>query len=488
MTPSPDRPDTPPDRSSTRILIVLIAIEVFAVFETAMAIAAIPTFMRVFDADSAAVGWTTTAYLLVGAALAATAGRLGDIFGRRTVLVAVLAAAACGSLISVLAVDLWMVTLGRGVQGLAAGALPLSFGLVRELLPRRRVPLAIALLGGIVPICAGAGALLAGVLLDHGGWRPMFVVATAMGAAAALIALIGVPRTPGLKPRPTVDMVGALLLVPATGGVLFGVTQGESWGWTDARVLASIGAGLVALALWVWWERRVREPIVDVRQFTDRKVGLTTLATILVGLGPMGATTIMTPVIMQLPDRAPVGHGLSATASGVVMLCIAVVGYGGSALSGRIAQAAGARLSLLTACSLYIAGAVMWVFLVQSLPGTVVCLIFMNVGSAFAFSALPILVVEAVPSAQTGAATGMNRVILNIAVACGLSLTSVLMAASTAPGTHLPTERAITSGCLFIVGASVIGLLLALLIGGVRRAPVPTAPPAPGLGPGRAAA
>ncbi|MFC5747751.1 MFS transporter [Actinomadura rugatobispora] len=488
MTISPDRSSTPTGSPHARILIVLIAIEVFAVFETAMAIAAIPTFMRVFEADAAAVGWTTTAYLLVGAASAATAGRLGDIFGRRNVLVFVLAAAACGSLISVLAADLWMVTLGRGVQGLAAGALPLSFALVRELLPERRVPLAIALLGGIVPICAGGGALLAGVLLDHSGWRLMFIVATAMGTAAALTGLIGLPRTPGLRPRPSVDMVGAVLLVPATGGVLFGVTQGEKWGWTDPRVLLPIGLGLAALALWVWWERRVREPIVDVRQFGDRKVALTTLATVLVGLGPMGASSIMVPVIMQLPERAPVGHGLTATTSGVVMLFIAVIGYGGAAVSGRIAQLMGARWSLLTACVLYIAGGTMWIFLVQNLPGTIGCLILINVGSAFAFSALPILIVEVVPSAQTGAATGMNRVTLNVSIACGLSLTSVIMATRTVPGTHLPTEAAITSACLLIIGAAVVSLVLAALIGSVRRTPVPAAPPAPGLGPKRAAA
>ncbi|MEW2355736.1 MFS transporter [Spirillospora sp. NPDC029432] len=213
-TPAPSR-----KRGHTGLLIALIAIEVLAVTETAMAIAAIPTFMRVFEADSAAAGWTTTSYLLVGAACAATGGRLGDIFGRRKVLTLLLTVAACGSLISMLATDLWMVVLGRTVQGLTAVILPISFALVRELLPARRVPVANALLVGIVPVCAGIGGMLGGVLLDNGGRRLMFLVATVMGAAAALVAFAGLPRTPRLTPRPSVDVVGAALLVPAT---LFG--------------------------------------------------------------------------------------------------------------------------------------------------------------------------------------------------------------------------------------------------------------------------
>ncbi|XVQ15632.1 MFS transporter [Spirillospora sp. CA-255316] len=487
MTVSPDRITPPREDAHTRLLIVLIVIEIFAVFETAMALAAIPTFMKVFDADAAAAGWTTTAYLLVGAACAATAGRLGDIFGRRNVLVFVLSVAVCGSLISVLASDLWMVVLGRGVQGVAAGALPLSFGLVRELLPERRVPLAIALLGGIVPICAGAGGLLAGVLIDHSGWRLMFMVATGMGAAAVLAGLAGLPRTPGIRPRPPVDMAGAVLLVPASGGLLFGVTQGEDWGWTDGRVLASLLVGLAALAAWVWWERRVREPIVDVRQFTDRKLALTTLATIAIGVGPMGAASILGHVILQLPASAPVGHGLSVTAAGGVLLIAAVVGYGGSALSGRIAQVVGARWSMMIACVLYLAGAGLLMVTVQSLVGASICLGLLSVGSAFAFASMANLVVEVVPAEQTGAATGMNRVIMNVAIAAGLSLTSVILATATAPGTHLPTEAALTSVCLFMIGATLVCLLITAFIGNAGRMAAGRAP-TPDLGGAKQAA
>jgi len=464
------------ERALTGLVIALIAIEVCAVFETAMAVAAIPTFMKVFQADASTVGWTTTIYLLVGAASAATSGRLGDIFGRRTVLVAVLAGAAAGSLISVLAGDLWLVVLGRGVQGIAAGALPLSFGMVRELLPERRVPLAMSLLGGVVPVCTGAGALLAGVLIDHSGWRAMFLTATVLGVAATAIAIWGLPRTPGMTPRPTIDVLGGVLLAPAAGGVLFGATQAREWGWSDSRVLLAFALGVAAFLAWVWWERRVAAPMVDLRLFADRKVRLTTAATVMVGLGPMGAIAILSQLVLQLPAKAPVGLGLSPTASGRLLLVVAVFGYGGAFVSGRVAQAVGARWPLVIGTCTYVAGVLLWIFL----AGTLLCLTLTGIATGFAATALPILITEGVPEEHTGEATGINRVAQNIAVACGLSLTSVILTTSTVPGTTLPTRSSLVAALLCVAALALAGTVLGLLMG--RRHPRETPAPAHDLG------
>ncbi|MFI5718902.1 MFS transporter [Nocardia sp. NPDC051750] len=469
MTVEPPPANASGARREALLLVMLIAIEVFAVTETAMAFAAVPTFMRVFEVDAAAVGWTTTAYLLVGAGSAATCGRLGDIFGRKRILTLILLGAAAGSLVSALAVDLWMVILGRGLQGLSAGAIAISIGLIRELLPAPRVPVAIALLGGIVPISSGIGALLAGVLLDLSGWRLMFGVAVVLGIGSALISYFGLPPTTGITPRPTVDIVGAVLLVPATAGVLFGLTKGNVWGWTDGGVLLPIGFGLVALSAWIWWELRVPEPIVDMRQFRNRKVGLTTVATILIGMGPMGALAMLAPMILQLPKETSIGHGLTPTTAGVVQLALCVVCYVGAWSSGWIAARVGARWSLATACVLYIAGTCLWFFMTDSLAGTIICLGVTLIGQNMSYPAMPNLIVESVPPEQTGAANGMNRVTLNFGVAAGTSVIGVILSANAAAGSHLPTESALYAGFVFIIATSTVGLVLALLIGGRHR-------------------
>lgn len=105
------------------------------------------------------------------------------------------------------------------VAGPVRRRIAISTGLIRELLPERRVPVAVALLGGIIPIASGIGALVAGVLLDQSGWRLMFAAAVVLGTAAALLSQFCIPATPGITPRPSVDLVGAIMLVPATAGV-----------------------------------------------------------------------------------------------------------------------------------------------------------------------------------------------------------------------------------------------------------------------------
>lgn len=467
-TPESIRPESTeaPRNGASGILLIaaLMAIEVFAVLETSMAFAAIPTFIREFQVDTAAVGWTATSYLLVGAAVAATAGRLGDIFGRRKILVIVLIIAVFGSILSAIAPTLFVVVIGRGLQGFAAGALPLTFGIIREKLEPKQVPVAMALTAGLVPICAGLGAFLAGILIDNSGWRSMFVLAAVLGVVAVLVTRFLLPQSPGMSPRPRVDVLGGVLLVPASVGLLYGATASRSDGWGSAVVIISLLVGVIGFVAWVWWERRTPEPMVNLDLFGNRKVVLATLATLAIGMGPMGSISLLSPLLLQLPREAPIGLGLSATAAGVLSLVQAFVSFFAAIAAGRVARSFGARWSLVIGGACGAIGVGLWALLNKDLVGTTIAVALVGASSGFAISALPILVVEAVPPANTAEATGVNRVTLNMAVAFGLAFVSLLLASSTVPGTTLPTAAAANLAMLFVIGVSVIGLVLGLLI------------------------
>jgi MFS family permease len=461
----PESVETPRNGASGKLLIAaLMAIEVFAVFETSMAFAAVPTFIREFQVDTATVGWTATSYLLVGAAVAATAGRLGDIFGRRKILVIVLIVAVFGSLVSSLAPNLFVIVIGRGLQGFAAGALPLTFGIIREKLEPKMVPVAMALTAGLVPICAGLGAFTAGVLIDNSGWRAMFIAATILGVGAVLVARFLLPLTSGLTPRPRIDVLGGVLLVPASVGLLYGATASRAAGWGSPIVITSLLIGAIALAVWIWWERRTPEPMVNLNLFRNRKVVLATLATVAIGMGPMGSITLLGPLLLQLPKEAPIGLGLSVTAAGVLSLIQSFVSFFAAIAAGRIARSFGARWSLILGGTCGAIGVALWMLLNKDLVGSTVAVALVGASSGFAISALPILVVEAVPPANTAEATGVNRVTLNMAVAFGLAFVSLILASSTVPGTTLPTAEAAYSAMTFVIVASLIGVVLGLLI------------------------
>ena len=460
-----------PSASFARVVVPLVGIEILATLETIMAFIAVPTFMRAFEVDAVAAGWTASAYLLVGAASAAISGRLGDMFGRRRILITVLAISLVGSLISLFAPALWVLVAGRALQGCAAGALPLCFALVRELVPAERVPLGISLVVGAVALVSGFGSLLGGVLIDLGGWRTIFIAASIAGLLATVLVAIAVPRTPGMVPRPRVDVIGGVLLVPACAGLLLGASFGKDRGWGDPLVLGLLAVGVAAFVFWVFWERRTAEPMVHLELFRHRKIVLTTIATIGVGTAMMGATALLMPLVMQLPAAGEVGIGLSPTSAGLVMLASAFFGYAAVAVAGRLAQRYGGRPILVIAFALGILAALLWIGLHKSAPGTAVVIALNTAATAVASAALPTLLVEVVPEANTGEATGMNRLTLNISVAVGLSLAALLLTAfSAGAGSHAPTEAGLTTALLAISAVEAVGIVLALATGSQNKA------------------
>ena len=165
-----------------------------------MIYAALPTLMRDFG-DPAGVGWLITAYLLVGSVSAGLSSRLGDLFGRKRLVLAMLACSASGSLISALSSGLPGLICGRALQGMSAALLPLAIGIVRERLRAERVPVAIGWLTAMATFSAGAGLLLGGLLVDHAGWRTMFWFGAVHGVVAMVLVARWVPASAAAADR-----------------------------------------------------------------------------------------------------------------------------------------------------------------------------------------------------------------------------------------------------------------------------------------------
>ncbi len=379
------------------IITVLVLVEIISAFETSMVYAAIPTFIREFHSDAATVGWAVTAFLLVAAASAAVCGRLGDMYGRERVLVVLLGAAAIGSFISAIGDSIGSIIVGRAIQGVAGAILPLCIGLAREHLPAKKVPVAIAIISGSAVAAGSASLLVAGVMLDHASWHMIFVVAAVYAVLALLLVLFVLPWRPPTGTTQKVDYLGTIAFAPAIAAVLLGINKSGAWGWTDIKTLGLIIGGLVVLALWVLWELRVTDPIVNVRLFTDRKVALTMVATMAIAVGPMGISTMIIPMILQSPTTAPFGLGISATNAGWLSFIGSMFGFVCTPLSGRISRAVGARASMLLGTALFTLGSAMLIVFHDSVVGMVAMIITVSVATAFAYTALPNLIVEAVP-------------------------------------------------------------------------------------------
>ncbi|MEU5872168.1 MFS transporter [Glycomyces sp. NPDC047369] len=440
---------------------------VFALMQSLVA-PALPVIAADLGASAGDVSWVMTVYLLAAAVGTPIAGRLGDIFGKRRMLLVVLGLFAAGTLVSALAGSLAALLVGRIMQGAAGSVLPLSVGIVRDDLPPERVGVAVGVLSSIFGIGGGAGVVLAGPVVQYLSWEWLFWLPLAVAAVAFAGIAFGI-RESSVRSRGRIDLAGALLLSAGLVCLLLALAKGAVWGWTSPATLGTFTGALFAFIALVVVERHVAEPLVDMRMLARRGVWTTNL----VGLGfgfAMFANFLLVPQLLQLPAATGHGFGLSVSAAGLYLLpsTIGMIVFG--PVSGILDRRYGSKTPLLIGTVLTAAAFVLpalghsepWQLLASSA--------LMGVGLGLAMAAMSNAIIAAVPREQTGVATGVNTLARTVGGSIGTAAVAAVLTAGTGSGTT-PTDAAFTSG--FAAGAGVIAFaLLAVLL-----LPRPATPP-----------
>jgi EmrB/QacA subfamily drug resistance transporter len=408
------------------------------------------------------VTWLLTGYLVAAAVFTPLVGRLGDMFGKRRLLMLSVAAFAVGNVVCALGQDVRVLVVGRVVQGVAGGLFPLCFGIVRDEFPRDKVAGGVGLISATIGIGGGAGLLLGGALVDAFGYPSIFWLGAVCSLlSVGMIALL-VPESPRRVPG-RVDLLGSAVLGAGLVLVLVAVSEGRSWGWTSPGTLGAALAGLLVLVLWVPLQRRTREPLVDVRTLAQPAVLLTNLTTLLVGFGMFGAYVLI-PQLVEAPRSTGYGFGASATHAGLLMIpgSLSMLVFG--PVSGVLGARFGHRVSLGLGGLLAALGLGMLGAFHGSDLAVAGWFLVVSAGVGFAFAAMPNLILGAVTAEQTGQATGFNAVVRSVGSSLGTQVTAVIVVTSAAAGSLVPTGSGYASA--FALSAAVTGAaaVLALFI------------------------
>ncbi|MGE0387298.1 MAG: MFS transporter [Gammaproteobacteria bacterium] len=449
------------------IVAALVLAEVALTFEITMIYAALPTLNRLFG-DPVRVGWLVSGFMLVSASAAALGGRLGDLYGRRRVLLAALACAAAGSTLSAVATSLPGVIAGRSLQGVAACVLPLCIGLAREFMPIGRVPLVVGVIAAAAAIGSGLGQIGGGFIVDHFGWQAMFRASAALALAAALAVVAAVPadgerRSGAARP----DFVGGILFVPAVAGLLYAVdlarhAHGSGW---HAAVLAA--CSVLVLSIWYLHERRRADPMFDVRMASSGQVAIANVLMALFALTSF-QVILVASLLLQQPPWTGAGFGRSASFYGATQAPGAIAGIMLGPLSGLLAAKRGARSALIVGAAMTAVGWIGVAIYRDNLWFVVSLLFLVQAAGPIIFTNVPNLIIENVPHERTSEIVGMALVLRHASGAIGAMLVTMLLAAETvsAPGTSapsFPTTRAYGLVSALIAAGSFAALALAWL-------------------------
>lgn len=449
----------------------LMLAEIVSPLEFVMVFGALPAMQREFG-DPIGVGWVVTVFFLVSAGAAAVGGRLGDIYGRKRVLVVVLALAGLGSTISALG-TLPTIIAGWALQGVSAAILPLAIGIIRETICPHRVPLCIGLVVGAASAGSGLALLVAGLLVDHVGWRWIFWAPAVVAVAAALGVALLVPATSrGSGER--ADFVGGLLFLPALAGVLYGATELIRHGFGARMPLALLVASLAVLGIWARYELRHPDPLIDLRLFRNRRIALGNLVIALMAIGSFNALQVVTNLFQQ-PSWTGIGLGVGATVLGVAKLPAMGLAAVAPPFVGRLAQRKTARTAMILGVLLMLAGWSGVAALPDHLAALVISLTCIYVAATTMYTASAQLVAEAAPENRTSEAVGLTHLIRSSFAAVGTQVIAGLMAFDTISrdGLVYPTPAAFRAIFAFVF-LGLVGALVAAIA--LPRKQVPEAP------------
>jgi EmrB/QacA subfamily drug resistance transporter len=422
--------------------ILALSVASFATLQS-LVVPVLPVIQSDLHTTTAGVTWTMTAWLIAAAVATPLLGRVGDLVGKRKVLVLALLAVGLGSVVAAVAPSIGVVIAGRVIQGLGGAMFPLAFGILRDEFPAHRLPSAIGAIASIIAIGSGLGTVLAGPLAAALSWRGLFLLPVVLTVTAAVLALIFIPESPtratgGVNPWAAVLLSGwlvALLLPLSTGGQL---------GWSSPGVIALFAAAAVLLAAWVIVELRSQHPLVDMRLMREPGVWSMNAAAVLIGAS-MFAVFSFFPRFVQTPASTGYGLGASVAESGMLMLpmlvTMAVTGFA----SGPLARWIGFRAQIVVSAVVMGAASLSLAFLHGSLVAVASASGVYGIGLGLIYAAITSVVVQSVPPTQTGIASGMNANLRTVGSAVGAAVMTALVTGAIAPD-GLPAESGYTEG------------------------------------------
>ncbi len=411
-----------------RMIAVLMMVEVLSSLEISMVYTAFPTIQREFN-DPHMTGWLLTSFLLVQAGTAAIGGRLGDIFGRKRILLIIICICVLGSLLSALAPNLELIILGRAAQGVSGAILPLCYGIARQAATPKRAPFFVGCLAGAYAFAAAMGYVVAGYLTDTGNWRSIFWFTVLYGAAVLPLLWVLVAEFRSSQPSKNLDIMGGLLFMPAIGGLLYGVMLIAKSGWRSADTLIYLFAGAAILAYWIWHEARREDPLIDVTLLREPKIAMGNICMVLMAMGG-SQVGLISMMILQQPSATGVGLGLTATLAGILKIPANVATAASAALAGWIAGKHGAHRAVLQGA---VTGMLAWGFLVffhHSVWLVMVAIIAAAFSIGMLLAALPNMILEASPLERSSETTGLAAVLRGIGITMGAQILTMVLAGS----------------------------------------------------------
>jgi MFS family permease len=471
--------------SRGRLIAIVVALVLFsevAPFQQGMIAYILPKVAVTFPGAGANVTWSITILGVAGGASIALLGKLGDLIGKKKVLLACGLLFLIGSLLCALTGSWALFLVGRALGGVSYGMTAVEYGTVRDVMPRRWIPITIGVIGTGFGVSGILAPVICGALLDHYSWRSVFWFLCIYMIAVTPLVMVVVPES-RLRAKQRFDIVGAMLFGIGVGTSLIYLSEGSSWGWGTMSCLGYLIGGVVALAAFVLWEMRIPEPMMELHLLRAPKVMILMVVALLVtaiitlfniSIAYMFETPkeavlkqqILSGVAAQIHQPLAVVSqivhfegSLSYATAGFSVLQLAfhisiwaaLFGMIAGPIGAQLARKVGARLPLLISVAALLIGMALWIPWHTLWWEQVAIGVCYGIGFGFYYAANPNLLMDAVPADRQGVSAGMLAVFGSVGSAAATAAFTAIIAAH-------PLKLAITAAAGHTIVSSVPGV------------------------------
>jgi len=410
------------------ILVVLTTGFFMILLDTTIVNVAIPSMSTGLNTTLDQILWVLNAYILVYAVLLITAGRLGDLFGQRTLFaiglfVFTLASALCG-----ISQSVDQLIAARILQGVGGALLtPQTLAILTSIFPPERRGAAFGVWGGVAGLATIAGPTIGGAIITYINWRWIFFINVPIGIAA-LIATFAI--IPDLRPgrRQGWDLVGVVLASAGLFGIVFGLIEGQRYNWgpitsTVITIPEIIGAGAFLVVLFIFWERFQTQPLVPLSLFEDRNFAVANWIAAAISFGML---SMFLPITIYLQSV----RGFSALTAGLTIAPMSLTSMVIAPFAGRFSDRIGGKYILMTGISLFTIGMATLAFVagpdstwVNFLLPTIIA----GAGMGMTFAPMTTVAMRNISPRVAGAASGVLNTIRQLGAAIGSSVVGAIL-------------------------------------------------------------
>ena len=407
-----------------RATAILVTLTLVVMYTEGMLVPSLPTIQRDLNISTADASWILSIYILMGTLSSAIMGKLGDMYGKKRMLMITMITYTIGALITGFSTSYGMLLVGRALQGVGMAMMPLAFALVREEFPPRMIPQVQGLISAMFGVGMAVSLPLGAYVSQTLGWQATYHTVYPFIVIEDLMVYLYIRESRVRNPQP-IDWVGLFLLSTSLASGLIAVTDAPTYGWTDPLVMSLLVLFVLGFGVFILYETTIDHPLIPINLLSNRNVMASNIGVALAGF----ALFLMAQALTYLLESPkPLGYDLSILDAGIMMIPMALVQMIVAPIAGRVIVNVGARNLTIIGSLIAIIGLLMLTYTsFYGLSYVIGSMSILAAGISMVNVAVINILVFSVGRRNMGLATGLNSVFRNIGGAWGPAVAGSLM-------------------------------------------------------------